>query len=209
MDRSFAKIVAEGLQKSSQEIVKQAKKGSEDAISALDKLGFVLVEGQLIQKPSEARAEEAALRAAEASKRAEVSQELSILSAERAARGEERAIGAEERAIGAEQRAEARFQKEMSEDGLFSKTEKQALRYDEVKRLAVTDLMTNMGEDGFGDPNIFIKYRQQIMNETPAYIDDFDKAFASLLNPLDAVSLGINQSDVDPFDAAKRRLLLK
>lgn len=87
VDRSFAKLIAEGLQTSSQEIVKQAKKGSEDAISALDKLGYVLTpDGTLVQKPSETRAVSAEERAVAAGERADVATQLSIMSADRAER---------------------------------------------------------------------------------------------------------------------------
>lgn len=66
IDRKFAKIVAEGLSSSAKEIAKQAKDGQSDAISALDKLGFVVApDGSIVQKPSEARAEASAARAEE------------------------------------------------------------------------------------------------------------------------------------------------
>lgn len=80
IDRKFAKIVATGLQNSAQDLVKEAKAelktGRDDAKQALGQLGFVLTpEGQLVQKPTEVRAEAAAVRAEEAGVRAETSAE--------------------------------------------------------------------------------------------------------------------------------------
>lgn len=77
IDRSFAKIVAEGLQSSAQDLVKQAKQGQEAAISALDKLGFVWTGERLEPKPSEVRAQSA-------EQRADINQALAISREERA-----------------------------------------------------------------------------------------------------------------------------
>ena len=84
IDRNYAILVAQGLESASQQIAKEAQKGNEDAISTLEKLGYILVDGQLIQKPSEARAEESAARSAAAEERAETRLDLSLESAQRA-----------------------------------------------------------------------------------------------------------------------------
>jgi hypothetical protein len=77
IDRNYAILVAQGLESASQQIAKEAQKGNEDAISTLDKLGYILVDGTLVRKPSEVRADEAAARSA-------ASEERAIASAERA-----------------------------------------------------------------------------------------------------------------------------
>ena len=83
------------------DIVSDAVKGNDkersEAITALSGRGYVVMpNGQIVQKPSEARAEESALRAEESGLRAEAR--------------EERAIRGEQRAVEAAERSEIRFQ---------------------------------------------------------------------------------------------------
>jgi len=94
IDRNYALLVAQGLESAAQDIAKQAQQGNEDAVKTLDKLGYILVNGTLVQKPSEARAEEAAARSAAAEERADIRLGLSLESAQRA---EESARRAEEK----------------------------------------------------------------------------------------------------------------
>ena len=84
IDRNYALLVAQGLESASQQIAKEAQKGNEDAISTLDKLGYILVDGTLVRKPSEVRADESARRASEAEERADIRLDLSLASAQRA-----------------------------------------------------------------------------------------------------------------------------
>jgi hypothetical protein len=84
IDRNYALLVAQGLESASQQIAKEAQKGNEDAISTLDKLGYILVDGGLVRKPSEVRAEESARRSSEAEERADIRLDLSLASAQRA-----------------------------------------------------------------------------------------------------------------------------
>lgn len=91
VDRKFALLLAQGLESSTQKIVKEAQKGSTDAAQALSALGYVLTpDGNLVQKPSEQRAEErfalSEASAARAVRSAEMSERRLQLAEESAAR---------------------------------------------------------------------------------------------------------------------------
>lgn len=159
VDRDFAKIVAEGLQKSSQEIVKQAKKGSEDAVSALDKLGFVVAGDRIVQKPSEARAEATA-------ERADVSTQLSIMAADRAERQMEATQARFEESQAATQ---ARF--EETQARLLAK-ESGAMTPEDIAQVSAYTAYVEAGVDQsgkeFGLSNVPEKYRGNVAVQTLA-----------------------------------------
>lgn len=100
VDRKFALLLAQGLDTSAQKIVKEAQKGSSDAAAALGALGYVLTpDGQLIQKPSETRAEQSA----------ELSEKRFEQQTARNEVSDARAIRAEQRSIEENNRAAAAF----------------------------------------------------------------------------------------------------
>lgn len=107
IDRKFALLVAQGLETAAQDIAKEAQKGNEDAISTLDKLGYILADGTLVRKPSEVRAEAAAERSAS-------SEERAIRSAERAEERLELSQEAAQRAEESASRAAERFEQEQT-----------------------------------------------------------------------------------------------
>lgn len=186
VDRKFASLIAKGIEQSTKDVLKEAQKGETEAIQTLSTLGYVLTpDGRLIQKPAEARA---------------------IGSEERAMRSEERAIGAEERAISAEQRADVRFQ----ERGGPSAGETTAIEYDDVKRRATRKLNQSAidSDEGYVTPEDYMTFREEVLEKSPTRLDDFDKSFSVLLKPEDAIRLGIDQSDVDPFERVQRNALM-
>lgn len=130
------------------DIVNDAVRGNEkdrsEAITALSGLGYVVMpNGQIVQKPSEARAGEAAIRAEEAGIRAEGR--------------EERAIRGEQRAIEAAERSEIRFQE-------FIKATRAGLKSTAFNiRAGVSDLTEAQVDDLAASPTppIWFKSREE------------------------------------------------
>ena len=120
IDRKFALLIANGLDTSAQKMVKEAQKGSQDAASALGALGYVLTpDGQLIQKPSDLRAEQSAQRA---DQNLALSEQRFAQQQDRNAVADERALRAEQRSIEAANRAAAAFNERNDNTPINQKT---------------------------------------------------------------------------------------
>src|SRR3990167_78567 len=205
VDRSFAMLIAKGLETSAQDIAKEAQKGSQDALGALEKLGFTINPLTGAIEPTLAARNAAATEA-----RSQETQERLERSAQATeARFEQSQAATQARFEANYELSLAKFNKTLENANDFTRSDKNALVFDDIKTRTTQKLMpvaTRREGDGFTDPREFIKFREEVASKTPAFIDDFDKAFATLLNPRDAAFFGINQADFDPFEAAKRRI---
>lgn len=73
----------------------------------------------------------------------------------------------------------------------FGKTEIRTAAADNVFTEARKELTNNVGTDGNYDPDIFLRHRNKLQQTSPQDLNDFDKEFASKLNPLDRTRYGI------------------
>jgi len=178
IDRKFAAIIATGIQDTIKDLVKEAKDEKQSAIDALDALGFVFnpLTGDVMEKPSEQRAREAA-------ERADVSQAISLarlgLSEESAIRAEEAAERSEIR-LGLAEQAAQRAETKAAEGTAAAK------KAAEIGR--VTARLQESRQGGtYIDGNVYVEERRN-SSLTPS---DFDSRFGYLLSPGDQVKFGV------------------
>ncbi len=190
IDRDLALVLVQGIEKGVQDLVKEAQKGQERAITSLGQLGFVVnpETGELIQKPSEARAQ------------AKFAQDLAegpdILSVAEAARFGVPFGTTEDQVKGI-------VPPKTTEE--FTRGDRTAIAFAEITSRAAPALIESTGTDGFVDPGVFAKFFKEITQTAPTKIDNYKLQFGPLLNPSDAAQFGISPTDLDPFDALIRR----
>lgn len=160
------------MQNYQEAISKAEDKAQKNALSTLEKLGYTVVGGQIVQTLAGRSAE----RAEEAGVRAE--QRLTL------------AEQAGQRAEEAARRAEAKAVLDLG----GTKTDREARLFDDISLAAGKDLEANKGSDNYVNADAYVKYREQVKKSAPTKVDDFDKNFALRLNPADAIRLGINQA---------------
>jgi hypothetical protein len=164
------------------------KEARTEAISALGSLGYVVMNGQIIQKPSEIRAEAAAERATAA-------EELAIAR-------EERAMRAEERAVASEARTQARFETWVQQQQLGA-TATERLRTElsgEFSNISgVLSQDSSFGADGYVVPQTYLQARSIFSSKYPDKVGLFDQTFSYKLNPSVRDNLGIGKVPVFNF----------
>lgn len=94
-----------------------------------------------------------------------------------------------------------------SQAGRPTKGDKNALAFDDIKTSATKILVTFAANSasGFTDPKLYKQFRDEIAEQVPQFLDDFDDAFSVLLDPSDALRLGVFQDD--PFEAIQAKAL--
>lgn len=234
IDRSFALLLTQGIETAAQNIAKEAQKGDANALDALEAAGFTVVNGQVVPTLQARKAIATEERAQVTEERQERQFQLSIIKTEEQQRQFEAtqsrlisqflakqeepsititSVGGRRVAI---DKKTNQIVKDFgpvstSETDEFTKGEQRALKFEDIRSRAakrLTDIAIN-SDDNFTNTDEFIKFRNEVRDTVPTFIDDFDKAFGPLLNPADAAKRGLTLPDIDPFESVKLRTQLR
>lgn len=156
------------------DLIKEAQNGRKEALSALEKVGFTVIGDKVVP----------------------------TLEAKRFALSEERATAAELRAEETARRADERL--EISRQNLAISKQRLGLvgqflsgqvadqAYDALVTDARQSIQESIGRDGYIDPYIMEKFRNEVLKNMPAKLSDFDREFVPRMNPADREKFGRN-----------------